>query len=126
MGWGKKNKYGAKRVQDEEGRSFASQGERALYRHLKELELAGELEELCCQVSVHLSAARILYKPDFRARCGSTGDLIWYEYKGFETPVWRIKRRLWMHYGPGVLKVFKGRVGRIFESESIVPKGGLK
>ncbi|NJM09711.1 MAG: DUF1064 domain-containing protein [Bdellovibrionaceae bacterium] len=103
----KSQKYGAIRVK-RAGLSFASQGEANLYEHLLWLERAGKIRAIRCQVSVYLTKAKILYKPDFSFVGVDTGELIYAEFKGFETPEWRIKRRLWMHYGPGRLQVFKG------------------
>jgi len=47
---------------------------------------------------------------------------IWIEFKGFETPLWRLKRRLWMFYGPGPLHVYKMGRGRIYLDEIITPQ----
>lgn len=97
-------KYQSKRVK-EAGYSFQSQLERDLFQHLSLLEKAGEIEGLKCQASVYLTEARILYKPDFEFT--ENGITVWAEAKGIETDVWRIKRRLWMHYGPGKLMIYK-------------------
>lgn len=106
MGWGKKPKYGAKRV-SHAGYSFHSKGEAGLFDLLKLMEKAGELSDIKTQDVVYLTEARIMYKPDFRVLT-KAGETEWHEYKGFETPEWRIKRRLWIAYGPGKLHVWKG------------------
>lgn len=98
----RKNKFNA-RKKELAGRTFDSKGEANLYLYL----LADpEITNIKQQVSVYLTKARILYKPDFSYE--KDGELIYAEYKGFPTPIWRIKRRLWIHYGPGKLEVYMG------------------
>lgn len=104
-----------------DGRSFSSQLERTTYLWLKAKEQNGELTIEACQDSVHLSAARILYRPDFRVRDSLTGEVYWVEAKGFETTDWRIKRRLWISYGPGRLEIVKGSGTRISVYETLTP-----
>ena len=113
------NKYGSKKVESN-GRSFDSKLERAVFEELNLLEKAGNISELKCQVSVYLTEARILFKPDFSFI--RDGELIFLEVKGFETPVWRIKRRLWEHYGEGPLEIYKGSARNFFLHETIKPK----
>lgn len=100
----------------------ASKLEAALYNLLKLREMAQELTELKTQVQVYLTRARIIYKPDFSYYEG--GILTYAESKGFETPEWRIKRRLWKCYGPGKLLVYKGSYKRLYLHETIIPEGG--
>lgn len=100
-----------------QGISFASKAEAALYQVLKLRESQGEIEDIKCQVQVYLTEAKILYKPDFSYT--KNGKTIWAEFKGFETAVWRIKRRLWKHYGPGPLEVYKGSSKNVFLFETI-------
>ncbi len=103
------------------GYSFASRAEGELFDYLKLLEAAGELRDIQPQDNVHLTEARILYIADFKAFDVKQNRDVWYEFKGFETDVWRIKRRLWKHYGPGPLRVFmKNSV--IYLKEEIIPK----
>lgn len=115
------NKYGNVKV-EHAGRSFASKGESRLYDELVSMERAGVIKDIKQQDSVYLTDARILYKPDYRYLNTTTNALEWAEYKGFETPEWRIKRRLWRYYGPGPLHVYiAGRGGAVELKESIVP-----
>ena len=87
------------------GRSFDSKLEQNIF-HLLNLRLkAKEFKAIQQQDQIYLTAAEILYKPDFKCTGGPEGDF-WVEAKGFETPEWRIKRRLWMHYGPGPLEIW--------------------
>ncbi|MFO0254951.1 MAG: hypothetical protein ACK52V_12610 [Betaproteobacteria bacterium] len=122
-----KHKYGAKRTDASsltDGRSFQSALERSVYLWLKAREQAGELVIESCQDSVYLTDARILYKPDFRVRDAVTGEVYWVEAKGLELPAWRIKRRLWLHYGKGRLVIVKGSGARLRVHEELVPKKG--
>jgi predicted nuclease of restriction endonuclease-like RecB superfamily len=103
--WNYRSKYKNKRT-ELAGYSFASKGESGLFLFLKAMEQGGEISELRTQETVYLSRARIIYKPDFSFL--KDGIKEYAEYKGFETPEWRIKRRLWMSYGPGTLYIYKG------------------
>lgn len=114
------NKYKAVRV-TRGGRSFASKLESALHRQLELLEQAGALRDLKCQPHVFLTEARIEMIPDFSAIDTRTGELVYFEAKGFETDVWRIKRKLWKYYGPGKLEVYKGSASRLVLHETIIP-----
>jgi hypothetical protein len=65
---------------------------------------------------VDLTDARILYKPDFKFTRG--GKEVWAECKGFETAIWRIKKRLWKFYGPGTLEIYKvNKLGPYLDEE---------
>ena len=116
-----KHKYGAKSV-DKAGMSFSSKGESGLYSYLKLLEAAGEIKVLKSQDWVYLTKSRIGYIADFKIFDKKLNCEVWCEFKGFETPEWRIKRRLWMNYGPGELRVYKGYGTRLSLTETIVPK----
>lgn len=106
------------------GYSFASGAEASLFDYLKKLESVGEIRNIKCQDSIKLSAAKILYKPDFRCEKLINGEwvLIWCEMKGFATQGWRLKRRLWVSYGPGTLEIYKpGNRGPVL-METLIPK----
>lgn len=118
----KKEKYGRKKV-DHAGYRFDSKLEAALFDHLKLRERAGEIKDIQAQDTIYLTAARIMYKPDFKYRNLATGEDEWAEAKGFETTDYRIKRRLWIHYGPGKLHVFNGSHAHLRLKETIIPKG---
>lgn len=120
----RRKKYGATRVQAD-GRSFASKLEFALYEQLRLQSLAGELKDIQCQDHVYLTEARVLYMPDFKYFDLRSNQWEWAEAKGIETDVWRIKRRLWGHYGPGILHVWKGNRAGLFLDESIRSKASL-
>ena len=114
------NKYGAKKV-SWSGRSFASKLEAAVYQVLMLQMKAGEISGIECQDSIYLTDARILYKPDFRV-IAEGGEEYWVEAKGFKTPEWAIKKRLWKCYGPGRLQIYTGSHAHPVLSETIIPK----
>jgi hypothetical protein len=64
-----------------------------------------------------------LYKPDYKV-LGRNGVEYYAEAKGFEDEKWRIKRRLYEHYGPAPLQIWvrQGKKGIVLR-ETIVPKG---
>lgn len=104
------------------GFSFASQLEAALYDILVQRKADGEIDDIQLQPQVRLTRAGILMKPDFRATCTATGKELYFEAKGFETDIWRLKRRLWEVYGPGPLEVWKGSAKRPRLVEVVGPK----
>lgn len=91
-----------------DGYLFDSPAEALRYGELKLLEKSGLVKILTLQPKVHMTDARILYKPDFLVLDKTTGQEVYEEVKGFESAIWRLKRRLWIVYGPGPLRVFKG------------------
>lgn len=118
------NKFGNKKVKGQEGHSYDSRAEAALHALLLLRERGGEIRSLAHHPgTVFLSAARIQYRPDFTWIEEESGQQTWGEMKGFETPEWRIKRRLWLAYGPGKLEVWKGSAARPFLHETLIPEG---
>lgn len=115
------HKYSAKKT-IVGGISFASKLEAAVDKILQLQEMAGEIKIEQRQPTIYLTNARIIYKPDTMITNLSTGLVQYVEAKGFETPEWRIKRRLWMYYGPADLIVYMGSHARPFIKEVIVPK----
>jgi hypothetical protein len=99
--------YGAKRV-EHAGRSFMSKLEAAVFDLLSLREKAGEIRNLRCQVHIYLSEARIGYIPDFGFEFVATSEPGFAEAKGFESDIWKLKKRLWKAYGPGPLEIWKG------------------
>lgn len=114
------NKYNAKKT-SHAGYSFASAGELALFMELCLQQKCGVLKDLQVQDHVYMTDARILYIADFKAFDVERGEDVWMEFKGMETDVWRIKRRLWKFYGPGLLRVYKKSGKGIYLHETIVP-----
>jgi len=115
------HKYSAERS-TRAGRSFASKLEAALFDLLVLREKAGEIREISQQAQIVLSQAKIIYKPDFMFVDCKTGRTVFAEAKGYETPEWRIKRRLWLAYGPSPLEVWKGSHRRLTLSETLMPQ----
>lgn len=107
----RKSKLGNVRVQLD-GYNFASKLEAAVYLQLKVSLLAGEIALLAHQPRVHLTEARILYIPDFKCMNLRTNEVFFVEAKGFETPDWKIKKRLWEKYGPAPLHIWRGTYSR--------------
>jgi dsDNA-binding SOS-regulon protein len=122
MARGRAAKYKSIRV-TVDGIQFASKLEAHLYAYLKMMMNKGILSNLRTQVPYYLTDARIRYVADFEAFNHQVGATIAYEAKGMELPAWRIKRKLWSHYGPYRLFIYKrqGTNGLIL-SEAIVPK----
>ena len=70
-----------------------------------------------------MTRARILYIPDFKYTVIATGETEHAELKGFKTPEFNLKKKLWAAgYGPGVLKIYNSQGGRIVLVETIIPK----
>jgi len=105
------SKYNNKKSWDETLlRTWDSMAERERYYHeLLPMIRAGVITYLEFQPQIHMTRARIGYKPDFYYI--EDGRPVYEDVKGVETPVFRIKQRLWKHYGPGILRVTK-RAGK--------------
>jgi hypothetical protein len=86
------------------------------------LQLDKQSKIIQTEQHVHLTNARILYIPDFTLQNVITGSISYAEAKGFETPEWRIKRRLWKHYGPAPLQIWRGTYQKPFLDEIITPE----
>lgn len=89
------------------GHSHRSKLEAALCKKLMDDQAAGRLEMLQVEDHVYLSDADICYVADFKVRF-NTGEVAWYEAKGFESQRWPIIKQLWKHYGPGRLFIYSG------------------
>lgn len=122
LGEQKKHKYGAERT-NRAGYSFASKLEAEVFDYLCLIAEAGEIRDLRNQPHVFLTDARIEMVPDFMCVDVKLEQEVYYEAKGFETPEWRLKRKLWTVYGPGRLRVFKKGTTSIRQVEEIIPKG---
>ncbi len=101
--------------------NFSSKFEAACHGVLLNRQDAGTISDIKCQQKVYLTDARILLIVDFSFTDLSTklGVTRYLEAKGFETAVWRIKRRLWEFYGPGPLEIWHGSHSRPFLKEVI-------
>ncbi len=97
-----KSKY--KNVRKEiDGVVFDSTAEAECFQMLKLLERNGQIKIIELQPKVYLTRARILYKPDFKIDEG--GKIVFIDVKGKRTTAFQIKKRLWRHYGEGVLRL---------------------
>lgn len=125
MSWQKhrsNNKYGMS--------PNGSKLEKSVGEMLRLREMAGELRDvkeqvrvqICCQNPDCEHKMRIQSIVDFSAFDVKANETIYIEAKGLETTDYRIKRRLWMHFGAGPLHVYKGSYHRFTLSEVIIPK----
>lgn len=115
-----KLKYGNKKI-EYGGRSFSSRLESSVYELLYLQQLAKEIKDIQCQVHVHLTDADIVYVSDFKC-IDKHGEVFYAEAKGYETPEWRIKLRLWKYYGPAPLHIYRGKYKAIRLDEIVIPK----
>lgn len=114
--WGRKrsaSKYGNRRVN-----GFGSKLESSVCAFLEKKYGA---ENIQCQAKVYLTDARILYIADFKVTLPD-GSEMWVEAKGVELSSWKLKKKLWKFYGPGLLQIYKGHYSRPFLAEELVPK----
>lgn len=128
----KQHKYSAEKT-TRNGHRYDSKAESIVSAQLQLEERGGGISCLSYQVEVSLSEAKIIYKPDFKfvrpflhpktSHCTiPEGQFFSYaECKGFETPEWRIKRRLWIAYGPGPLEVYNVINGHVVLKEVLLP-----
>lgn len=115
------NKYGAiKKTVD--GILFDSTAEANFYVTLKEKKEKGSIKEIELQPKCYLTRAKILYKPDFKVTFPD-GSQAYIDIKGFATPVFNLKKKLWKEYGPGVLKVVEYKRGAFKTIEEVENKG---
>lgn len=120
------NKYKASRVKHHAGYSFSSKLESVVFDMLLLMEKAKELKDIRVQKHVKLTAAQILYVVDFEAFDLKQNKMIYFEAKGYETPEWKIKKRLWKHYGPGPLYIYRGHYQSPKLDEHIIPEQGVE
>jgi len=119
-------KYGNEASLCAKGHSHRSKLESAVCWIYQMREKAKEIVFVQAEPHIYLTAARILYVPDFELLDVKTNQPLYGEAKGFETPEWRLKRRLWQHYGPGPLEVWAGTHARPFLKETISVKGSAE
>lgn len=114
------HKYRAKRTGN-----FASKLEAAVFSQLQILERGGKIKDIQCQKQIYLSAAKIIYKPDFQVTNLETNEIEYHEAKGVETSDWKIKLKLYRVYGPAPLHIWKGSYARPYLFETVIPKGEI-
>ena len=116
----KKHKFNAKRTVVD-GKHFPSALEASVYCLCKLMVKNDGYSDLQLQDSVSMTLAHITWKVDFRLT-DPNGAYEWHEAKGVETNDYVLKKRLWKHYGPGVLVVWKGTAARPVIVETVIPK----
>lgn len=119
--WPRKNKYNAKRKN-----GFHSTAESDLYDYLKLMESQGVIKDIVKQKTVSLTESDIRSKIDFLVTECETEFPYYCEMKGFEGERWIIIRKLWGHYGPAPLKVYRKSHRGIYLSETIIPKNVIR
>lgn len=107
------------------GYRFDSKGERERAETLKLMERAGEISDLEFQCKVHL-VADINWKLDFRYRDNRLGEVVYEDFKGMETPVYRLKYKLWKEFGEGRLIITKKNSGGHIVTTDIVTPATMK
>ena len=105
------------------GYQHRSKLERAVCDLIRFRELAGELQHVKHEVSIYLTDARIQYIADFECREVKTGSTIFIEAKGYESPIWPIKKKLYKFYGEHPLEIWGGTHARLARQETIFPRG---
>lgn len=116
-------KYGNTRVGEcSYGFSHRSKLEAAVCNLIWLREKAGEIEHLQHEFHVYMTIARVAYVADFRVRDRKSGEEILIEAKGYASPVWPLKKRLYKFYGPAPLEIWTGTHTRPTLSETIVPR----
>ena len=100
----KSNKYGAKKTVID-GIKFASKAESEYYLYLLQQKRLGIVDKIETQPKVYLTEARILYVSDFLIT--ENGKKYYVDIKGMQTPVFRLKLKLWKFYGAGELRLIK-------------------
>lgn len=113
-----KNKYSARRT-DHLGRSFDSKGEARCFDHLRLLELAGEIQIIQQKYKVKLTSL-ISHNCDFLILDKKLNEKVLIEFKGFEEPVWGLKKKLYQEFGPLRLRIYRARGKQVYLDEEIV------
>lgn len=119
----KRNKFGAKRAVDRNGRMYDSTGERDYGEELMLLEQAGAITNLEAQPRIELERG-IFYKADF-AWTEPSGLRVWADFKGISSERFRLICKLWALHGPGPLRIVQRRSKRegFRVTREILPKG---
>jgi hypothetical protein len=104
-----------------DGITFPSKLHATLYAELKLRERAHEISELEMEHAVELTKANLRYKIDFSYFDNKTFGVRFAEAKGIETDRWKILVKLWPHYGPAPLDIYKANSRGIYLAETITP-----
>ena len=101
------------------GRLWDSGGECRRYAQLLLLEKAGEIQDIECQPTVHLTRARISYRADFVYT--ERGRTVFEEFKGVRTQRFNLIAHLWKYYGPALLRIIGRKGDRFIVTQEIMP-----
>ena len=112
-----KNKFGAKHI-EKAGLWFDSKAESKHHDEMLLRERAGEIIIQKLQDRIHLVAG-IHWVVDFKIMDMKANAEVWEEFKGFSTPEFILKKKLWSVFGPGILRIYYA-TGKI---EIVTPKG---
>jgi hypothetical protein len=118
---GQEQKHGNERSTCARGHSHRSKLERAVCDLILLREKAGEIRLVQVEDHIYLTKARIGYVVDFKCELIDTGAPLWIEAKGFPNDRWPMKKKLWKHYGPGMLEIWRGTHARPYLDETIIP-----
>ena len=99
-----KYKVSAKADRTYAGKVYASKAEMFFAQMLARMLANGEVRAVIEQPVVMLDIIR--YVPDFLVTYND-GQVMYIDVKGMETPVFRMKLKLWKKYGPGKLRLVK-------------------
>ncbi len=113
----KKNKYGNIRTAS----GFPSHLEEAVYADLLYQQKAGLLRDVERYPSVHLGG-KLRWKCDFKAFDVALNQIVFIEAKGVEDGRFIAIKQVWPVLGPGLMRIYKGRNGRVYVDEEIEGK----
>lgn len=100
-----------------DGMKFDSKAESLYYLELKTKKSIGVIKDFEPQPKTYLSKANILYKPDFKI-INNDDSFYYVDVKGMQTPVFKLKLRLWKAYKEEKLilvKIYKNTFKIIYE-----------
>lgn len=106
-----------------DGIKFPSKLEAGVYLYYKRMQQYGAANIVKRQPKLELSEAKIVFKPDFEIFDPKLGGKCYAEAKGVETDSYRIKLKLYRHYGEYPLLIFKGTMDSPKLVEVVYPKG---
>jgi hypothetical protein len=117
------SKYGAKKTL-RDGIVFDSKAEADCWTllRLKYRNTGIRIERNRQNVKLVPGKPGISMRPDFVAKYANDQVAEYLEYKGAETAVYKIKKKLWAAFGPAPLRVWKTEGKTITETETIWPQ----
>lgn len=109
------------------GHSHRSKLESVVCGILKGRQDSGEIRIDQVEEHIKLSDAEIVYIADWKCWDVQASEPFWVEAKGFESQRWPIILKLWRHYGPGRLEIWRGDHSNPFLHETVIPRrrGGV-